>query len=266
LPFIQANASAALSTGSGGAGNEVLILGNPATGDREFGPLAFAERGVQIIGELYGVEPALGTAATESLVQEQASRVGILHLAAHGRYNLYNPLYSAIALAPDGENDGLLEVHEVYGLELHNADLVVLSACETQSGELGPEGQPVGVSAGDEVVGLTRAFFFAGTPSIIASLWSVDDRPTEMLMECFYTRLQDGTGNAAALRQAQLDVRAEYPNPYYWAGFVLSGDGGGAGDIRPELTPECCQCWPVSGALVVLLVLSGGGRVWRGKR
>jgi hypothetical protein len=108
-------------------------------------------------------------------------------------------------------------VHEVYGLDLKNADLVVLSACETQLGEL---------SAGDGLVGLTRAFFFAGTPSVAATLWSVDDRPTGMLMERFYTYLREGMGKAKALRQAQLDVRAEYPNPYFWSAFVLSGDPG----------------------------------------
>jgi len=110
-----------------------------------------------------------------------------------------------------------LEVHEVYGLDLTNAGLVVLSACETQLGEL---------SAGDEVVGLTRAFFFAGTPSVVATLWSVDDEPTKTLMEHFYTHLRQGVGKAEALRQAQLDVREEYPHPYYWSAFVLSGDGG----------------------------------------
>jgi CHAT domain-containing protein/tetratricopeptide (TPR) repeat protein len=255
LPFIQANLD--------GAGGEMLILGNPATGDTELKRLVFAEREAQAIGELYDVEPALKEAATENLVREQASQVGILHLTAHGEYNRANPLYSAIILAPEEESDGLLEVHEVYGLDLHNTDLVVLSACETQLGEPGAEGQLVGISAGDEVVGLTRAFFFAGTPSVIASLWSVDDQSTGMLMERFYGHWQEGMGKAEALRQAQLDVRAEYPNPYYWAGFVLSGDSEPVGNIKPESTPTpppatpgCCLCWSISGALVAILVLS----------
>ena len=111
-----------------------------------------------------------------------------------------------------------LEVHEVYGLNLKQTDLVVLSTCETHLSDL---------SAGDELVGLTRAFFFAGTPTVIASLWRVDDQATAVLMERFYRRLQAGRGKAAALRQAQLDMLVDYPDPYYWAGFVLSGDGGG---------------------------------------
>ena len=125
--------------------------------------------------------------------------------------------------------DGWLTVGEVYGLDLSQADLVVLSACQTNLGEL---------SAGDELVGLTRAFFFAGTPTVVASLWSVEDEATALLMERFYTHLRDGTGKAEALRQAQLEVREEHPNPYYWAGFVLSGDGGKMGDIQPMVTEE----------------------------
>jgi hypothetical protein len=152
----------------------------------------------------------------------------MLHLAAHGSYNLHNPLYSAIALAEDQANDGQLEVHEIYGLDLTNTDLVVLSACQTQLGEL---------SAGDEVVGLTRAFFFAGTPTVIASLWNVDDEATSLLMEHFYTHLREGVGKAAALRQAQLEVREAYPEPHYWAGFVLSGDGGEVSEKESTTSP-----------------------------
>jgi CHAT domain-containing protein/Tfp pilus assembly protein PilF len=208
LPFIQANV--------GGTGLP-LILGNPTTGDPKLRPLNFAEQEAQAIATLYDVQPLLGETATESALWEQVSQAGILHLAAHGGYNRYNPLYSAIALAPDGENDGQLEVHEVYGLDLKNADLVVLSACQTQIGEL---------SAGDEVVGLNRAFLYAGTPSVMASLWHVDDAATALLMEHFYTHLRAGLGKAEALRQAQIDVRTEYPHPYYWAAFVLTGDAG----------------------------------------
>ena len=217
LPFIQGN--------TGHTPEPLLVLGNPATSDPDLRPLKYAEQEAETLADLYSTQPLLGEAATESALREQAPQAGLLHLAAHGGYNPYNPLYSAIALAPDGENDGLLEVHEVYGLDLNNADLVVLSACETQLGEL---------SAGDELVGLTRAFFFAGTPSVVATLWSVDDRPTGLLMEHFYTHLRDGMGKAEALRQAQLDVREEYPNPYYWSAFVLSGDGEAVSAVTEE--------------------------------
>jgi hypothetical protein len=79
---------------------------------------------------------------------------------------------------------------------------------------------------------LSRAFFFAGTPTVIATLWNVDDAATGLLMERFYTHLQAGVGKAEALRQAQLEVLGNYPDPYYWAAFVMSGDGGAVEDIR----------------------------------
>jgi CHAT domain-containing protein/tetratricopeptide (TPR) repeat protein len=227
LPFIQENATDRKPV-------PPLILGNPATGNPDLEPLRYAKQEARIVTGLYGTQPLLEESATETILREQAPQAGVIHLAAHGSYNRHNPLYSAIALAPDEKNDGRLEVHEVYGLNLSKANLVVLSACETQLGDLGIGGEPVGVSPGDEVIGLTRAFFFAGTPSVIASLWKVDDKSTGLLMERFYTHLQAGMGKAEALRQAQLDVREEYPNPYYWSAFVLSGDAGAVSRIVEE--------------------------------
>ncbi|MCP4305527.1 MAG: CHAT domain-containing protein, partial [bacterium] len=148
---------------------------------------------------------------------ERVGEANILHLAAHGQFNPIASLNSLIALAPDETNDGWLTVGESYGLNLENTDLVVLSACETNLGDL---------SEGDELVGLTRALIFSGTPSVIASLWAVEDEATSLLMERFYTHLKDRMGKAEALRQAQIETREEYPNPYYWSGFVLSGDPG----------------------------------------
>jgi CHAT domain-containing protein len=108
---------------------------------------------------------------------ERAGSAGMIHLAAHGRFNASGPLESFIALAPDSikQPDGRLTVREVYStLRLPQTDPVVLSACQTNVGE---------VSDVDEVVGLTRAFIFSRTPSVIATLWSVDDRATELLSE-----------------------------------------------------------------------------------
>jgi CHAT domain-containing protein len=215
-----------------------LILGNPATGDHdaaalaterdELGNLRFAEQEAEAIAALYETDALIREAATESVVRERAGASHILHLAAHGVYNPVAPLQSLIALAPSYEHDGWLTAAEVYGLDLANADLVVLSACQSHLGDL---------TAGDELVGLTRAFFFAGTPSVIASLWSVNDEATGLLMERFYTHLREGTGKAEALRQAQIEVREEYPNPYYWSAFVLSGDGGVPGAGPTETPP-----------------------------
>jgi CHAT domain-containing protein len=77
----------------------------------------------------------------------------------------------------------------------------------------------------DEIIGLNRAFIYAGTPSVIASLWTVEDQATELLMKQFYQNLQDGMDKAKALQQAQIKVRENAHHPHYWAGFVLTGDG-----------------------------------------
>jgi CHAT domain-containing protein len=248
LPFILENTSpSALSLQP-----SALVIGNPTTGDYDatasfateragLRPLPFAEKEAKAIAELYGVEPLIGTAATEGAVREQVGEANILHLAAHGKFNPVAPLNSLIALAPDEANDGWLTVGEAYGLNLAQTDLVVLSACQTNLGDL---------SEGDELVGLTRAFIFAGTPTVIASLWNVEDEATSLLMEHFYTHLREGMGKAEALRQAQLEVREEYPNPYYWSAFVLSGDGGivpgskGAEEQGGAVTPEASVATP----------------------
>ncbi|MCB0164222.1 MAG: CHAT domain-containing protein [Anaerolineae bacterium] len=239
LPFILANTNpSALSLQP-----SALVVGNPTTADYEtiaslaitrgsLRSLPFAEKEAKVIAKLFGVEPLIGEAATESAVREQVGKANIVHLAAHGQFNAVAPLNSLIALAPDDENDGWLTVDEVYSLNLHQADLVVLSACNTNLGDL---------SQGDELVGLTRALLFAGTPCVMASLWPIEDESTSMLMARFYTHLKGGWGQAEALRQAQIEVRAEHPHPYYWSGFVLSGDPG---QIEPQLYCSTAQPEP----------------------
>jgi CHAT domain-containing protein len=194
----------------------LLALGNPTPAE-PLPALHYAEQEAKTIAQLYGTQALVGAAATKTAVFSQSGSAEILHIAAHGKYNRHNPLFSTLYLAPDDQHDGRLEVHDIYSLDLTAAtNLVVLSACQTQLGEL---------SKGDEVVGLNRAFLYAGTPSVMATLWSVDDKVTGLLMERFYTHLRSGMTKAHALRQAQMDVRAEYPHPYYWAAFVLTGDG-----------------------------------------
>ncbi len=188
----------------------LLILGNPD------GSLPHAAAEAQAIAELYGTTPRLGKRATESEVRAQAGQIDVLHLAAHANHNPYQPLFGRIELAADGSEDGALEVHEIFGLDLRGTDLVVLSACRTRMGEL---------SRGNEMVGLGRAFLYAGTSSLVASLWAVEDRSTSRLMRRFHTHLRAGAGRAEALRRAQLEMSAEGSPPYYWAAFVLIGDG-----------------------------------------
>ncbi|OGK79127.1 MAG: hypothetical protein A2X52_17285 [Candidatus Rokubacteria bacterium GWC2_70_16] len=194
-----------------GAGGPVLALGNP-----ELGPalaLRYAEREARAVGQLHpGAMVLLGAEATEARIKELAPRARILHLATHGDLDERAPLRSALLLAPGGAEDGRLEVGEVLQLEL-GASLVVLSACETGLGRL---------SRGDELVGLQRAFLYAGTPAVITTLWKVDDRASFLLMREFHARL-GAAGPAEALRHAQRATLVEAPHPFAWAGFVLAG-------------------------------------------
>ncbi|BDI21046.1 hypothetical protein ANSO36C_68480 (plasmid) [Nostoc cf. commune SO-36] len=197
--------------------NTLLALGNPSISE-SLSPLDKAEEEVESIGNIYNSTSVfILNDATETRLRVESSTANIIHIAAHGEYNSANPLFSTIYLASDDQNDGLLQVQEIYDLDLTATNLVVLSACNTSVGRL---------SKGDEVVGLTRAFLYAGAPSVISTLWSVDDTVTGEFMQRFYTHLHLGIEKAEALQKAQNDIRKDYPNPYFWAAFVLTGDGG----------------------------------------
>jgi CHAT domain-containing protein len=240
LPLLQTSADVADQDEG-----TVLLLAN------QLGPpvVPGVAAAARTIGELYGVEPLLDQDATEAALREQAAQARILHLGAHGVFDAQRPLASHIQLAASDDTDGQLTVAEVYELDLAQTDLVVLSACETQVNQLSNPDDPLAVTAGDDLVGLTRAFFVAGTPTVVATLWQVEDQPSRLLMERFYTYLRDGTSKAEALRRAQLDVRADYPDPYHWAGFVLVGDGGAA---RPTI-----PLWAWVAGVPALLALVG---------
>ena len=136
----------------------------------------------------------------------------MLHFATHGKFNADAPLDSGLYLAKGEEADGVLTVGDLYTLRF-DADLVTLSACETGLGR---------VANGDDVIGLTRGFLYAGARSIVASLWEVDDSATGQLMLSFYRNLQ-GTDKREALRLAQIETRLKYPHPMYWAAFQIVG-------------------------------------------
>ena len=198
---------------------EAFVLGDPVIKDL-LPELRFAVEEAEFIAQLYKTKAYLKKQGTERILRVRAQDAHIVHIAAHGVYNNNSPLFSKLYLAADGqqpERDGYLEVYEIYGLNLEKANLVVLSACETNIGE---------ISRGDEVVGLNRAFIYAGTPTVIASLWNVNDEATGLLMKQFYTNLRNGMNKSEALRQAQKSLRQEYPGPFYWAAFSLTGDGG----------------------------------------
>jgi CHAT domain-containing protein/Tfp pilus assembly protein PilF len=211
LKFIQAKRTPKRDSLPNGDEGRLLALGNPD------GTLLAAEGEARAVAGLYGVAPLVGAQATESQVRARGGQVDILHLAAHGVYEPLDPLFSRIELAAGDGQDGRLEVHEVYGLDLTGVNLVVLSACNTAL---------AAQSAGDELVGLTRAFLYAGTPAVVTTLWDIEDTASAALMEAFYRHLRAGLSTAEALRAAQLEVLGQdkWRTPYYWAAFSLTGD------------------------------------------
>ena len=199
----------------------LVVVGNPempSLPDVSLAALPGAEREAEIIAGIFGqgkVAKLIGPAANERAVTAVMKNASMIHLATHGVMRGDDAMQSFIALTPTDTHDGLLTVEEVFKLRLR-ADLVALSACQTGLGTI----------SGDGVMGLGRAFLFAGAPSVLVSLWSVSDEATAFHMAAFYRHLVAGKSKAFALRQAQLETRAKYPRPEHWAAFALIGDGG----------------------------------------
>ncbi len=191
----------------------VLAIGNPDLGNSTL-DLPFAEREAGTIHWNYpDVTFLTRERATESWVREHISEFGVIHLASHGEFDPLNPLFSAVRLAKDDKADGRLQADEIFGLDIR-ADLVVLSACQTGLGD---------IKSGDDVVGMNRAFMFAGTHALISSLWRVSDVSTAILMKQFYRNFL-ASGTAESLAKAMQQVKNRYPHPGYWGAFVLTGD------------------------------------------
>ncbi|MDX1502153.1 MAG: CHAT domain-containing tetratricopeptide repeat protein [Thermoanaerobaculia bacterium] len=166
------------------------------------------------------VETYVGERARESLLKSRLGAVSprFLHLASHAVVDARRPAYSAILMSPESEpgEDGLLQTHEVFRLAVP-AELVVLSACETGLGRQ---------VRGEGLVGLSRAFIYAGARAVTVSLWPVADRSTTELMLAFYREIEDGARMTEALRRAKLRLAGSprFAHPYYWAPFVMMGD------------------------------------------
>jgi CHAT domain-containing protein len=220
----DAGPASLLALGNPVVGNETLKRAALALRDGKLEPLPEAEQEVKALGRLYGASRSkvyVGADAREDRVKSEASRARILHFATHGILNNASPMYSHLALADGGAGeDGLLEAWELMQLDL-KADLAVLSACETARGRIG---------AGEGMIGLSWAMFMAGVPSIVVSQWKVESAGTRDLMVDFHRALlatKSKPTKAQALRQASLKLlkNPETSHPFYWAGFVLVGDG-----------------------------------------
>ncbi|MEG4537549.1 CHAT domain-containing protein [Microcoleus sp. M2_D5] len=199
-----------------------LVLGNPTMPSvsaylgapkQQLSPLPGAEAEARAIAPLLNTQAILGAQGTKAAIVQKMPQASIIHLATHGLLDNLNGLASAIALAPSGSDDGLLTAEEIFDMKLQ-ANLVVLSACNTGEGRI----------TGDGVIGLSRALISAGVPSVIVSLWAVPDAPTSELMQSFYQNLQNNPDKAQALRQAMLTTMKTHPLPRNWAAFTLIGE------------------------------------------
>jgi len=185
-----------------------ISIGNP-THDLEY-----TELESKSVSELFDPSISLiGGEATKENVIENCNNYNVLHMACHGSFNNAQPLDSMLQLA-GGKG---LHVDEIFEMKLNNSSLVILSACQTALSN---------ISTGDELVGLTRAFIFAGAPALMTTLWNVDDEKTSELVKDFCLRFKSG-GRAESLRQAQLELinseETQYQHPYYWAAFEMTG-------------------------------------------
>jgi CHAT domain-containing protein len=220
----------------------LLALGNPALSERtvkvansvhrdeKLLPLPDAETEVKSIARFYDAVRSrvyVGSEASEQVAKAEMSNYRTLHFATHGLLDDSNPMYSHIVLGRtevDKDEDGLLEAWEIMDLSL-NADIVVLSACDTARGQIG---------AGEGVVGMSWAFFAAGCPTTVVSQWKVDSASTAQLMIEFHRQLvsrapvqRPNRNKPDALRKAMLTLmkNPRFKDPYYWAGFVVVGAG-----------------------------------------
>jgi CHAT domain-containing protein len=192
-------------------------------------PLPFSNLEVHDIAGLFPRDASdilTGDEANETSIKQLPLKTyRIVHFACHGFLNEPNPFRSALVLSATNaaEDDGFLQTREIYGLTM-DADLVVLSACQSGKGRLeGSEGP----------MGLARAFFFAGARSVISSLWTINDKASVTFMHEFYKSLAGGISAGEALRYAKKRMlKSAWTHPFYWASFMLQGDASVAGRMN----------------------------------
>ena len=208
-----------------------LLVGDPCLkkitdkwGNPIYEQLKYAKMEVEMIGKILKSQPLTGEDATKEAVLQRIKSVSLVHIAAHGKSET-----GEIFLAPDPrwksdkpkEEDCIMKMSDIQAVKLR-ARLVVLSCCHSGQGEVSSEG----------VVGMARAFLFAGARSVLSTLWAIDDEATMIFMESFYQQLKSGERASVALQRAMKCLRdhQDYSAPKYWAPFVLMGD-----DVKIEM-------------------------------
>lgn len=209
-------------------------------------PLPNAEQEVKTLSELFEGDFMSGNAVTEAFFKEKGNAYSIIHLAMHGVLNHDSPILSALAFSEQGDSveNNFLQAYEISKMDL-NAALVVLSACETGYGEF---------QKGNGIASLARSFMYAGVPSLVVSLWQVNDQSTQVIMQGFYQNLKDGMNKAAALRQAKLAYMERAVgvggHPAFWSPFIQLGA------TEPvALTSKKSWLWYGIGVIVLLGLL-----------
>jgi CHAT domain-containing protein/tetratricopeptide (TPR) repeat protein len=186
----------------------------------EYGSLLYSKKEIEKANNIFNGEIFIGEEASESKFLEQAPKSNIIHIASHTIANDKNPKQSVILFSDknDEERDALLNLSEIYSLNL-NADLAVMSACNTGAGK---------VKQGEGVMSIGRAFLFAGCKSVIMNLWLANDESSSQIMQSFYKYTSKKMHKDEALRQAKLDylnnADALTAHPYFWANMVAVGD------------------------------------------
>jgi len=214
-------------------------------------PLRFISTEIQNISEIIDCDRFEGYEATEKVFKEEAPKYDILHLAMHTLINDENPLYSQLVFTLNNdtleENDGLLNAYEIFNMQL-SARMAVLSACNTGSGKL---------QKGEGIMSMARGFIFAGVPSIIMTLWAVEDQSGSILMSKFYQNLEEGLRIDEALQEAKLQYLQEADqlsaHPYLWSGYVSIGSTDAL--ISQDYSKIYQLIIGVVGLVIIILVL-----------
>ena len=211
------------------------------------GPLVFNQPEVNFVTDLMSGRALLGKEATEDRFSLLAPQYNIIHLSSHGKFEDRNPDYSFLAFTEieDTLENERLYVRELYNMRL-NAELVVLSACETGIGHL---------QKGEGIESLARGFAYAGAKSLLTTLWQVNDEASLILMKAFYTHLNNGKPKDEALRLAKLDyihnanIREAKIHPFFWSAFIAMGD------MKPIGSPHSDTRWMWMFGIFVLGVV-----------
>ena len=218
------------------------------------GELPYAAQEVSLVANLWEGDAFIGEAATESHFKSQGKNYQIIHLAMHAWVNDQGSGDAQLLFTPNADslNDQRLYASELYNLSL-NADLVVLSACNTGMGKL---------QRGEGIMNLSRAFTYAGCPATVMSLWEAPDQTTAIVMQLFYQYLKKGYTKDEALHKAKIEFLStveavEWQHPYFWAGFIPSGNMKSIQLNRPNKLG-----WVMWGGLIFLLSIG----IWVGLR